>query len=920
MAHIAAPVPDSFFGNQQGVTPAEGIPSDEIRTHADAAQFGGQIGQSVEKTGNEVGDLATKFASMYSDSAARDGVTKASQQLSDAEMEFKQNKGNNAVTAYKTFQQKVQQIGDTTAQSMPNMMAQKNFKDDFAREANGAIFRSGGYVAEQAESAQTASINASIANNINQFAVNAGNPTRQTYLTNIHDNALQYAQHLGLDGETADKLVSHNTGEAYSAAIRMNINQNPNFAKQLYDEAVNGSITVNRDGKEIQVPYLDAAHRAQVTSEMDGEFRRQFSDQLSSARSYASLGIGYDKDALVSSAQNAGHDQAYINAEMTRLDSLTSKSNQVNTRYTVEKSLDNNRAQAAAGLPLTNIPDEATIRAAYPNEPAKANDVIQDFHDQYRVAGYVGSLPTTPLSQINEKLEAFSPPGETQGVSPLNKKQGGKVPSAGETPGTSDSAISWTMQHEGGYVSNDSGKGPTKYGVNKESNPEVDVENLTPDQAKKVLKDKYWDAVGADKMSPQLAQVAFDTAVNMGVGTAKKLVAEADGDPQKLIDLRRDHYQVLADSNPDKYGKNLDGWNKRLDDLQQTLTPGPDQFADQSRLYQKMIAATQTYVKQLTEDPAGTIVGKDQNLTNMLNTGIKDPSKLGPYIDAINARQDLLEVPEANRAILPANVATSFAAQITSNPAAAPDAISSLEQKTGSYWPQVYHSLVTQGGLPANYQAITHLNDDPSTKKDAYELSRWMAEDTKGKDTSTLVGGAKVETSIKNTIEATPEVQNLIDSLRQSGQSMDQVKGTMDAMNSLAYAKTYYNRDPLAAQNAAAAFTGKYQFMEYGHARVPTTQFDAVNTNAQVLLDNLQKKAVAPSVYQTDQHGTVMKPENYFDWVKNSPTWVTSPNEDALWLKDPQDGWVRDKNGQPLSVQFSEPAPAKLSAAQIGER
>lgn len=135
----------------------------------------------------------------------------------------------------------------------------------------------------------------------------------------------------------------------------------------------------------------------------------------------------------------------------------------------------------------------------------------------------------------------------------------------------SKNAIDWTIDHEGGYVSNDSGKGPTNFGINQESNPGVNVQNLTRDQAAKIMHDKYWMGVGADKMQPTMGAVAFDTAVNMGVDKAKTLVAQAGGDPQKLIDLRREEYQRLATANPERYGQYLEGWNKRLDDLQQNI-------------------------------------------------------------------------------------------------------------------------------------------------------------------------------------------------------------------------------------------------------------------------------------------------------------------------------------------------------------
>lgn len=143
-------------------------------------------------------------------------------------------------------------------------------------------------------------------------------------------------------------------------------------------------------------------------------------------------------------------------------------------------------------------------------------------------------------------------------------------------------AIAWTMQHEGGFVTNDGGKGPTNFGINQEANPDIDVAKMSSVEAAKVMKDRYWDAIGADKMDSKLGAVAFDTAVNMGVGKAKALVAQADGDPQKLIDLRRAEYQRLADNNPERYGKYLNAWNSRLDDLQKNINSDGDSGSSNS--------------------------------------------------------------------------------------------------------------------------------------------------------------------------------------------------------------------------------------------------------------------------------------------------------------------------------------------------
>ena len=125
-------------------------------------------------------------------------------------------------------------------------------------------------------------------------------------------------------------------------------------------------------------------------------------------------------------------------------------------------------------------------------------------------------------------------------------------------------------KHEGGYVADDAGKGPTKYGINGKANGLSDkqVENLTFDQARDIYRKKYWNAIDADKLSPGIRAMAFDTAVNQGVDKAKKLIEQSGGDVTKFAELRRESYTKLIESNPGKYQKYEKGWMGRVDDLE----------------------------------------------------------------------------------------------------------------------------------------------------------------------------------------------------------------------------------------------------------------------------------------------------------------------------------------------------------------
>ncbi len=91
-----------------------------------------------------------------------------------------------------------------------------------------------------------------------------------------------------------------------------------------------------------------------------------------------------------------------------------------------------------------------------------------------------------------------------------------------------DPAVAKTLIREGGarFTDNpDDHGGATKYGISQRAYPNVDIRNLTEDQAKAIYKRDYWDRVAGDTVKSQsVAENLFDTAVNMGVTTATKLV------------------------------------------------------------------------------------------------------------------------------------------------------------------------------------------------------------------------------------------------------------------------------------------------------------------------------------------------------------------------------------------------------------
>lgn len=108
-----------------------------------------------------------------------------------------------------------------------------------------------------------------------------------------------------------------------------------------------------------------------------------------------------------------------------------------------------------------------------------------------------------------------------------------------------------------------------KYGINSKHNglTNEQVKNLTPDEARQILKTKYWDP-RLEKMSPAFRAVAFDALVNHGNDKDTwSMINAAKGDPYTLIGIRQQYYQNLVDKNPDKYAKYKAGWDARMQEM-----------------------------------------------------------------------------------------------------------------------------------------------------------------------------------------------------------------------------------------------------------------------------------------------------------------------------------------------------------------
>lgn len=158
-------------------------------------------------------------------------------------------------------------------------------------------------------------------------------------------------------------------------------------------------------------------------------------------------------------------------------------------------------------------------------------------------------------------------------------------------------SVFFTLMWEGGYSNhkNDPG-GETKYGISKASYPDLDIKNLTLDEALKIYHRDYWDKVRGDLLPAKIDTIVFDWAVNSGpyraikelqklIGTtpdgiigeitlfALKKSVESYGIfkvATDLINRRRHFYERLIEKNP-KFIVFRNGWMNRVSSLEGVL-------------------------------------------------------------------------------------------------------------------------------------------------------------------------------------------------------------------------------------------------------------------------------------------------------------------------------------------------------------
>lgn len=132
-------------------------------------------------------------------------------------------------------------------------------------------------------------------------------------------------------------------------------------------------------------------------------------------------------------------------------------------------------------------------------------------------------------------------------------------------------SIDFVLRWEGGYSSGDNGDpgGETNFGISKRAFPNLDIKNLTIEEAKEIYNKKYWMPLDCHKLPDGMALAVFDSAVNCGPTKARQWLKQSDGSVNLYLIDRENHYRFLA-LKP-KFSIFLKGWLNRLDSLKKEI-------------------------------------------------------------------------------------------------------------------------------------------------------------------------------------------------------------------------------------------------------------------------------------------------------------------------------------------------------------
>lgn len=294
----------------------------------------------------------------------------------------------------------------------------------------------------------------------------------------------------------------------------------------------------------------DPGFTAKVAN-LTSDFEKQVNDATQNLVNSAPNRIG----ARVVASHMATNGRALINSAMGEQARITGEY----TGQLVQDGIKQDQDQIAADPSNDNFKRIVESRSGMLGSLSTV-DPVQKMKWQDRMTHALAVTQVQSLAAVNP--QGFLSMVNAQGGTLTKGGVKGAVPGGGGSD--FNSIVQRTLKVEGGYSATDGNSGaPVNFGINQRANPDIDVKNLTKDQAVQLYKSRYWDAIGGDSLPAAIRATAFDAAVNQGVPWTKAALQQAGGDVAAFNALREQRYRSIVASDPSQ-GKYLANWLSRI--------------------------------------------------------------------------------------------------------------------------------------------------------------------------------------------------------------------------------------------------------------------------------------------------------------------------------------------------------------------
>lgn len=350
-------------------------------------------------------------------------------------------------------------------------------------------------------------------------------------------------------------------------------------AKQTMEAQIEQDEKINQETKEQFSQVTNNLEK--TTSELstcEGEIQTTQASITEGENSISSL-----KSALSSLAQPTGKEEdkdsdAKLSARKQELESqIQDQENKNSELKTKLEELSTQKAQLDEQKTQLET-QKAELQAQILQTCSEETKTAIENYDQKTQT--VSEIKTAKLNEVQEKLVQAQ--SELKAIQDKNE-QSKNAQAENTFDANFDEMLGHILGYEGGFSNHPADRGgATNYGITTatyrayKNDPNADVRNITQEEVQEIYYKNYYQASGAEKYAQEgnkaYAFAVFDAAVNHGVGAAGKMDAQAGGDVDKFMELRKQKYiNIVANNSSQKVFEK--GWQNRWNNVYAYIDP-----------------------------------------------------------------------------------------------------------------------------------------------------------------------------------------------------------------------------------------------------------------------------------------------------------------------------------------------------------